>query len=87
MDNLPGMKTAMAVSAEEKIVPTTKMVGPLAPKHPGIPSRGLLRIQRRAANLQPSLLLLVALLSFVMGVCATLLVGSEKVMDRFAAYL
>jgi hypothetical protein len=87
MDNLPGMKTAQVVSSEEKIVPTTKMVGPLAPKHPGIPSQGLLLKQQRAANLQPSLLLLVALLSFVMGVCATLFVSSEKVMDRFAAYI
>ncbi|PCH00884.1 FMN-binding split barrel-related [Penicillium occitanis (nom. inval.)] len=87
VDNLPGMKTAMVVSAEENIVPITKMVGPLAPKHPGIPSRGLLPTQRRAANLQPSLILLVALLSFVMGVCATLFVGSEKVVDRVAAYL
>lgn len=87
MDNLPGMKTALVVSSEEKIVPTTKMVGPLAPKNLGIPSRGLLLNQRPAASLQPSLLLLVALLSFIMGVCATLFVGSENVMDRFATYL
>lgn len=80
------MKTAAIVSAEEKIVPKTKMVGPLAPKNLGIPSRELLLKEQRAANLQPPLLLLVALLSFLMGVSATLFVGSERVMDRFSAY-
>lgn len=71
MDGIPSMKTAQAVSSTEQIVPIEKMVGPAAPKHRGIPSQGL-STERLAVNAQLLLLLFVALLSFVGGVCATL---------------
>jgi len=60
MDGLPGMKQALAIGRKEKVAPIKKMVGPLAPKN---------GTAHTIYDLPQ--LLLIALLSFMLGVFAS----------------
>jgi hypothetical protein len=63
MDGLPAMHTGLVVGQEKHVVPTKKMVGPLAPEN------GHLKTNTRYS---PAIVSMVALLSFLMGVLVTL---------------
>lgn len=63
MDGLPAMHTGLVVGHEKHIVPVKKMVGPLAPENGGL---------KTDTKFSPAIVSIVALLSFLMGVLATL---------------
>jgi hypothetical protein len=70
MDGLPGMRRAVETAKKENVKPMKKMVGPFAPtaEHP----------RTRVPGLVPVLyLIIVALLSFCMGITATAIAGVQ----------
>jgi hypothetical protein len=70
MDGLPGMKRGVETAKKENVKPIKKMVGPFAPSAENP--------QTRVAGQVPELyLVIVALLSFCMGIAATALTGLQ----------
>ncbi len=70
MDGLPGMRRGVETAKRENVKPIKKMVGPFAPtsKYP----------RTRVAGQVPILyLIIVALLSFCIGIAATALTGVQ----------
>jgi hypothetical protein len=70
MDGLPGMRRAVETAKRENVKPMKKMVGPLAPssKYPRT---------RTAWQIPMVYLIIVMLLSFCMGIVATVLTGVQ----------
>jgi hypothetical protein len=70
MDGLPGMRRAVEMAKKENVKPMKKMVGPFAPTSE-LP-------RTRFAGQVPMLhLIIVAVLSFCMGIAATALAGLQ----------
>ena len=70
MDGLPGMRRGVDTAKREQVKPIKKMVGPFAPN--------LEYPRTRVEGQVPTLyLIIVALLSFCMGIAATALVGVQ----------
>lgn len=67
MDGLPGMKVGVKTARKEKIEPIKKMVGPYAPKH-----------YNGTNGFGNKHIILVALLSFLLGMLVTLYVSSSR---------
>jgi len=70
IDGLPGMRRGVETAKRENVKPVKKMVGPLAPT--------LQYPRTRVPGQVPMLhLIIVALLSFCMGITATILTGMQ----------
>ncbi|KAF2743604.1 pyridoxamine phosphate oxidase family protein [Sporormia fimetaria CBS 119925] len=72
VDGLPGMKRGYEYAQKHQIEPLKKFVGKAAPKGP----------RRASGGVEPIQILLVALLSFVIGVVMTLTVVSPEFVRR-----
>ncbi|KAF2472526.1 uncharacterized protein BDR25DRAFT_283998 [Lindgomyces ingoldianus] len=71
IDGLPGMKRGYEYAHKHKVAPLKKMVGPYAPKAP-----------RTMNTISAAHLVLVALLSFVIGVSMTITLASPEAVRR-----